>query len=392
MNDYPLIFDSWDAKEIASINKVVEKNRFSMGDYVFDFEKKFAKKFGSKYAVCVNSGSSANLLAIAALFFLKKLKIGDEIIVPSVGWSTTYSPLFYLGLKPVFIDIDNRTFNISLKELKRNLTKKTKAIFVVNLLGSSAINDELLNFVKSNNLLLIEDNCESMGAKFKNKFNGTFGLAGTFSFFFSHHITTIEGGMVTTDSKDFYDICKSIRAHGWIRDIDSKSSFYDNNISDFRKMFWFIFPGFNIRPIEFTGALGISQLSKFTKFLNYRKKNYKYFHKKIENHKYIYTQNFSEGSSAFSFPIVLKDIMKHKFNELIFFLKSNRIEIRPIASGNITSHPMIEYFTHKRISSTANAEYIDKYGFMVGNHPIDIKEKIDYLFEKIDLFFYDHSE
>jgi CDP-6-deoxy-D-xylo-4-hexulose-3-dehydrase len=382
MRNYPLISDSWNKKETQAINDVIKSNRYSMGPKVREFEINFAKKFGSKYAVCVNSGSSANLLAIAALFFFEKgLKKGDEIIVPSVGWSTTYSPLFYLGLNPIFIDIDKKTLNIDVSKVENAITPRTKAIFTVNLLGKSSDSNALLKLCNKYKINLIEDNCESMGAKLEDKFTGTFGLAGTFSFFFSHHITTIEGGMVLTNSKYFYDILKSIRAHGWMRELDNNSHLYDQKVSDFKKLFWFILPGFNIRPTEFTGAIGTSQLRKFDNFIKIRRKNLCYFNKRISGSKFFYTQEYDPGHSAFSFPLILKKPNKDLFNRIIKLLKKNNIECRPIASGDITKQPFIKYFENPKGLKNKNAAYIDNYGFMVGNHPTAIEDRIDFLFE-----------
>ena len=382
MIKYPLIHDTWTENEIQAINSVIKSNRFSMGPNVAEFESNFAKMFGSKYAICVNSGSSANLLAISALFFYKNgLKKGDEIIVPAVGWSTTYSPLFYLGLRPVFVDIDKNTLNIDIAKIEAAISKKTKAIFTVNLLGKSSVNNSLIKLCKKYKIHLIEDNCESMGARYESKYCGTFGLAGTFSFFFSHHITTIEGGMVLTDSKEFYDISKSIRAHGWLRELDDKSHLFDKNVSEFRRMFWFVLPGFNIRPTEFTGAIGLAQLGKFKKFVKIRKENHAYFHSKIRNNPIFYTQSNDAGHSAFTFPFILKKPNKLLLSKIIKLLTKNGIECRPIASGDITRQPLIKYFEKPKGLKNPNALYMDDYGFMVGNHPIRMNEKIDYLFE-----------
>ena len=214
MINYPLATDTWDDEEYKAINRVIESNRFTIGPEVEMFEKEFARYFGSKHAVMVNSGSSANLIAISALILSDKydLNKGDEVIVPAVSWATTYTVLHQCGLKLRFVDIDLDTFNLDLNELKNAITGNTKAIFAVNLLGNPNDFDKLVSICNDNDLILIEDNCESMGAKYNGKYAGTFGVCGTFSTFYSHHMATMEGGMVLTDDDELNDIMKSIRS------------------------------------------------------------------------------------------------------------------------------------------------------------------------------------
>lgn len=382
---YSLIQDTWDAEEIKSIHAVIDSNRFSMGPKVKEFENKFADFFNVKHAIFVNSGSSANLIAIAALRFYKdKLSFGDEIIVPSVGWSTTYSPLFYSGFVPKFVDISSDSFNINSDKIIEAINSKTKAIFVVNLLGKSCDFNKIKKICAEKNLLLIEDNCEAMGATYENKYCGTHGLAGTFSFFYSHHITTIEGGMITTNDDEFADICISLRAHGWLRDISVNSHLYDKSVSDFKRLFWFVLPGFNVRPMEFQGAIGSIQLNKFNVFLTHRKNNLNYFHEKISKYDFISTQTYDDEHSGFSFPIIV-DATHDDRDNLLNTLRINKIEARPIASGDITKHPFMDFW-HSAIrrDSFPVSEWMDANGFMVGNHPTDMRDNIDYLFKVID--------
>ena len=224
MISYPLAESSWGEEEIQANKKVIESNIFSMGQYVKQFEDDFAKFFGSKYAIMVNSGSSANLVAIAASFYTKNpyLKRGDEVIVPAVSWSTTYYPLQQYGLKCKFVDVDIDTLNFDIEALKEAITDNTKAIFAVNLLGNPNDFETIESMIKDKNILLIEDNCESMGAKQNGKYTGTFGKMGTFSTFFSHHMATMEGGVVVTDDKELYHVMLTLRAHGWTRNLRKK--------------------------------------------------------------------------------------------------------------------------------------------------------------------------
>ena len=215
---YKLATSTWDNKNKA-IHEVIKSDMYSMGPKVKEFEKEFSNFFGSKYAVMCSSGSTANLIMVASLFFSKNplLKFGDEILVPAVSWSTTYFPLQQYGLKLKFIDIDINTLNYNLHDLENAITEKTKAIMVVNLLGNNNDFEKIYSIISGKNITVIEDNCESMGAIYKGKYAGTFGLMGTFSSFFSHHISTMEGGVVVTDSEEFYHILLCLRAHGWTR-------------------------------------------------------------------------------------------------------------------------------------------------------------------------------
>ena len=223
MSSYKLASNTWDEKEIQAIQSVVDSGIYSMGDFVSKYEKDFANFFNTKYSVMVNSGSSANLLMIAAMFFVKdeslRLKRGDEIIVPAVSWSTTYFPLQQYGLHVKFVDINQKTLNIDVEKLKNAITDKTRAILAVNLLGNPNDFEKILAITASKNITLLEDNCESMGAQYEGRYSGTFGLMGTFSSFYSHHIATMEGGCIVTNNEELYHILLSIRAHGWTRNL-----------------------------------------------------------------------------------------------------------------------------------------------------------------------------
>ncbi|MGK0249203.1 MAG: dTDP-4-amino-4,6-dideoxygalactose transaminase, partial [Oleispira sp.] len=220
---YALASSTWDENEYTAIQRVIDSNMFTMGKEVAQYEKEFATFFGSKYALMVSSGSSANLLMIAALFFTKnskyKLKRGDEIIVPAVSWSTTYFPLQQYGLKVIFVDIDRQTLNMDLDKLNSAITDKTKAILSVNLLGNPNDYARMDEVIDGRDIFVLEDNCESMGATIDGKQAGTFGVMGTFSSFFSHHIATMEGGCIVTDDEELYHILLCIRAHGWTRNL-----------------------------------------------------------------------------------------------------------------------------------------------------------------------------
>ena len=380
MINYPLAADTWDEKEYEAINRVIESNRFTIGPEVEMFEKEFAEYFGSKYSIMVNSGSSANLIAISALILSNRydLNKGDEVIVPAVSWATTYTVLHQCGLKLRFIDIDLDTFNLNLNELKNAITENTKAIFAVNLLGNPNDFDKLINICKDNDLILIEDNCESMGAKYHGQYSGTFGVCGTFSTFYSHHMATMEGGMILTDDDELNDIMKSIRSHGWTRNLSMDSPF-NTKKDKFYEMFNFIFPGYNVRPVEMEAAIGREQLKKLDDFLKERKSNGKYFLELFSNIEGISVQKNQDDSSFFGFPILFNDESDRK--KFIELCDENNIEYRPIVAGNFTKNMVIEYFDYTIFGDLTNSDILHNNGLFIGNHHFNVKEQIDEIYE-----------
>lgn len=381
MNDfyYELSDDTWGSEEIAAINNTINSKKLTMGEKTREFEKYFAEYFGSKYAVMVNSGSSANLLAIAALVYSGKLTEGDEVIVPAVSWSTTYFPLFQFNLKLKFVDIDLETLNIDVNELKKAINQKTKAIFAVNLLGNPNEFDEILNICKDNNLILLEDNCEAMGAKYYNRYTGTFGVIGTFSSFYSHHISTMEGGIAITDDEELYHYMLAIRAHGWTRNLPRDSKIYSKNEDEFYELFNFVVPGFNLRPLEIEAAIGIEQLKKLEGFIQNRRKNAKYFINEINQIKEISTQKEIEESSWFGFPIILFGKLKGQRDLVVKKLRENNVEVRPIVAGNFVKNKAVEYMNYEISNELKNADYIHENGFFIGNHSKNEIEKLSYI-------------
>src|SRR5712671_1039517 len=226
---YELAAPTWGPEEFAAIDRVVAHGRFTMGDEVAAFEREFADYFGSKYGVMVNSGSSANLVAVAALFYKKDrpLQRGDEVIVPAISWATTYHPLQQYGLKLKLVDIEIDTINVAVSQFEKAMGPRTRAIMGVSILGNPAALDAMRKFADDRGLYFIEDNCESMDAELAGRKAGCFGHLSTFSSFFSHHISTMEGGMVTTDDRELFELVKSMRAHGWVRDLPKDSVLFE---------------------------------------------------------------------------------------------------------------------------------------------------------------------
>ena len=370
ITNYSLSENTFDSKETTSIiNLIKSGNKLSYGKNVKLLEKTFAKVSGRKYCVMVNSGSSANLLGISSLIYDKKFDLlaGDEVIVPALSWSTTYTPLIQLGLKLVFVDIDKSTLNIDLDLLEKSITKKTKALFAVNILGMSCNYRKIKKICKRYKLLLMEDNCESLMSKNKNILSGTNGIFSTMSSFYSHHFCTIEGGFLLTDNFRLYCNALSLRSHGWTREQPINSHLINKKYSNFEKLFKFILPGFNLRPTEINAKLGIVQLKKLNKFIINRKKNAKKVYEIFKNLKSAYLQEYNKQNSFFGFAFILTNKLENKRDLIVKYMKKNKIECRPIVSGNITTNPMIKYAEYKIPFKLKSTEYVDKNGFMIGN-------------------------
>lgn len=381
--EYKLCDDTWDDKERQAIIQVLDSNRFSMGERVVEFEKSFAEKIGSKYALMVSSGSAANLLAAAGLVYSGKLKKGDEVIVPAVSWSTTYFPLYQMGLKLRFVDIDSRTLNIDTRKLEEAITENTKMICLVNLLGNPNDFDAVRKIVNGKDIFLMEDNCESLGAEYKGKKAGTFGLVGTYSTFFSHHLCTMEGGVVVTNDEELYHYMLCIRAHGWTRNLPENSKIYTKSENDFYESFNFIVPGFNLRPLEMEGAAGTQQLLKMDRIIAQRRENAAYFKGKMNDVSGMRTQQEIGNSSWFGFAVILENEFAGKRNMFIKALREANIEVRPIVAGNFTRNKVIEYMDHSVSGELSAADEIHDNGFFIGNHSKNNFKEIDYFIDTI---------
>jgi CDP-6-deoxy-D-xylo-4-hexulose-3-dehydrase len=383
VNSYALATSTWDEKELGAIQSVIDKDIFTMGDSVAKFEEDFAKFLDKKYCVMVSSGSTANLIATAALFYTKNpmLQRGDEVIVPAVSWSTTYFPLQQYGLKLKFVDIDLETLNYDLEALASAISSDTKMIMVVNLLGNPNDFDAINKIIKDTNIFILEDNCESMGAEYKGKQAGTFGIMGTFSTFFSHHMATMEGGFVTTDDEELYHILLSMRAHGWTRNLPKDNKVSNKSDDWFTESFRFVLPGYNVRPVEMSGAIGIEQLKKLPGFLEQRRKNAKLFVKLFENHPDFMIQKNVDNSSWFGFSLIIKPASKLKRVDVIQKLQENNIDCRPIVTGNFTRNEVMKFFDYEIHQELKNADYLHDNGLFVGNSQVCLENEIKFLAE-----------
>ena len=388
MSKYSLASTTWDDQEIDAINSVIKSGKYSMGERVLTFEDEFAKKMGSKYSVMVNSGSSANLILVSGCRYLgtPKLQPGDEVLVPAVSWSTTYYPVTQIGAVLTFVDIDPNTLNIDANKIVEAITPKTKAILVVNLLGNPADWVRLQKIAEEHNLLLIEDNCESLGATLNGKQLGTFGLGGTYSSFFSHHISTMEGGLIATDDEELYQVMKSLRAHGWTRDLPDQNFVHNKTGNAWDDLFRFVLPGFNVRPLEMEAAIGSVQLRKLDGFIAARKKNALIFQSAMKDSEHFRIQAENGESSWFGFSLVLQGKLKGKRTDLVAALNDADIDSRPIVTGNFARNPVIKHLPHTPLTSLPAADDIHENGLFVGNHHYDLSKELDLLIETLTTF------
>jgi CDP-4-dehydro-6-deoxyglucose reductase, E1 len=395
---YPLATTTWDQAEYQAMQRVMDTGNFTMGGEVQAFETQFAQAVGSTYAVMVNSGSSANLLMVAALFYRQnnRLKPGDEVIVPAVSWATTYYPLTQYGLTLKFVDIDAHTLNLDLTALNTAITPKTRAILAVNLLGNPIDYGQLQSVIGDRDIILLEDNCESLGATLNHQQAGTFGLMGTYSSFFSHHISTMEGGLIVTQDEELYHLLLSLRSHGWTRHLPQKNHVSGTKSDDpFEESFNFVLPGYNVRPGELHGALGIEQLKKLPGLITARRQNAQYFQTLFTNHPHVMIQQEVGQSSWFGFSLVLKPFssqpqqlatLKGTRKQLSAYLAAHGVECRPIVAGNFTKNPVMKWLPHTIHQTLPNAEWIDHGGLFVGNHHFDLRPQLDHLHQLLQDF------
>ena len=383
---YELASSSWGSEEIEAIQRVIASGMFTMGKHVRHFEEQFARKFGVKHALMVSSGSTANLVGVGALFYAGKrpLKRGDEAIVPAISWSTTYYPLQQYGLRLRFVDVQLDTLNIDVSKLEEALTPRTRMVVAVSILGNPCALDVLRAFCDKHGLYLFEDNCESMGATLDGKQCGSFGDIGTFSSFFSHHISTMEGGVLTTDNTEIYHVAHSLRAHGWTRDLPSDTKIYKKRDDDFYEAYRFILPGYNARPLELSGAIGIEQLKKLDAMIETRRGNAQLFVRLMKDDRRFIIQRENGRSSWFAFTIILNPELELDRKKVMSGLKKADIGYRIITGGCFLRHDVIKYFDYDCVGEIKNANTAHDFGFFVGNHPSDLRPQIARLREVLD--------
>ena len=387
---YPLVENPYSNDDIAEGVKVLRSKKLTIANKTIKFEKSFKEKLKVSYSLMVNSGSSANLLALQCLinpYRKNRLNKGDEVIIPTLCWSTSLWPIVQSNLKPIFVDINKETLNIDESQIEKKITKKTKAILLVHVLGNSCNMEIILKIKKKYNLILIEDTCESLGSKYKDKFLGTFGEFSSFSFYSSHQISSGEGGMICCKDPNDYNIIKSMRSHGWSRGTSYENKFNKNKNLD--KRFVFFNSGYNLRPLEVSAAIGLNQFKKIDKFIKSRKHNREKIIKSFKKNVFLrnkvdfFLENKNVKPSWFGLPI--KIISKNKFNkrEIINKLEENGVETRPIISGNFAKQPAAKKYNLVNKDKFPNTDEVYNNSFFIGLPTISIKSKTLKLLEKI---------
>lgn len=368
---------SYGEEELAAAVEVMLQGQFTMGTRVREFERAWSQWLGAEDSYMVNSGSSANLTAISAFAFAgieNHLKPGDEVIVPAVAWSTSVFPVGQAGCIPVFVDADVETLNLSAESVEEAITEKTRGIIAVHVLGNPCPMPEIMETARRHDLLVLEDCCEAHGGVVRDKKVGTFGDLSSFSFFFSHHITTIEGGVVCTcDRARWGDLIESLRAHGWVRNRSDREK-WEKAYPEIDGRWLFVTPGYNLRATEVSAALGLAQLRKLPSFIESRQRTHRrwcdYLRKYEEFLILQKTLPFCVGS-AFGFSVIVRDEAPFQRSELQRFLQARGIQTRPLLGGNFARQPAMKYIPHRIAGKGAlltGADLIHRSGFMIAIH------------------------
>ena len=376
---HPLMSNNFEKDDLDSVIKLLKKNDpiLTQSKNVLKFEKSWSKWLGVKYSVFVNSGSSANMISINILNILKG---SGEVIVPSLTWSSDISSVIKNKMKPIFVDINLNNLSMNEDQVFKSFNSKTRAIFLSHIQGFNGLSNKLLDFIKKKKIFLIEDVCESHGASFRKKKLGTFGQISNFSFYYAHHMSTIEGGMICTNDKKIYQIARVLRSHGLVREINEKKDKrkFEKKYKDLSKQFIFLYPGYNMRNTEIGGVLGLSQLKKLNRNINLRNKNFNFFLANLDKKKYF--TNFKlEGMSNYAFPVILKTKSIKKRNMFEKILIKNRIEFRRgnAGGGNMLRQPFIKELNGPLDKKKfKNVEIVHSFGYYIGNYPSLSKKRI----------------
>ena len=377
--DWPLMSNNINQNDKKALIKFIKiSDKFTNGEKVKNFEKKWSKWLGVKYSTFVNSGASANLITLKILREIKKNK--SEVIVPAFTWNSDVVSIINSGFNPIFVDINLKNLALDEEKVKKKITKKTAAIFLTHAMGFVGISKNFLRYIKKKNIFLIEDACESHGSNLNGKKSGSLGEVSNFSFYYSHHMSTIEGGMISTNSREIDSMAKMKRGHGLLREskntqlISKTKSTYKDLNSDFI----FFTEGFNLRNNELSAVIGIEQLKRLNKNVKTRNQNHQLFLKKIR--KDIFFTDFDlKGSSNYALHLILKKRNKKLFNKVLMALKSNSIEYRigSAGGGNQLRQPYLKEFKKKyNFKNFVNTEHMHFYSLYVGNYPGLNKNKI----------------
>lgn len=366
----PLNVAPFGEAEVAEAYESLQSGWLTMGKKVARCEQLWADYVGMRYGVMTNSGSSANLIALTALRMQGKLQAGDEVITPALTWATTVFPIAQVGCVPVLVDVQRDTFNIDPIAIVRAITPKTKALMPVHLLGNPCDMDAIMRIEDAYGLYVIEDSCEAHGAEYGSRKVGSFGEMSTFSFFFSHHISTVEGGMVLTNDRATAELLRSLRAFGWVREFSDKDAIAAQ-YPGIDPRFLFLYPGFNVRPTEVQGAFGIHQIPRLEGFIAQRRENAAYWNSALAPlYPYLELPQQREGTrhAWFSYHLTVKEGAPFTAKALMAHLEAQGLECRPIEAGNIAIQPAMRYVPHRVAGPLTNAQYVHDNSFFWGNH------------------------
>lgn len=382
MNNFylPLMSDNIDREDINSLVNFLNQDpipKLTNGPKVVEFENAWGQWLGTKYNLMLNSGASANELTMLALNYIHG---GGEIIVPPLTWISDVASVLFAGFKPVFVDINLRNLSFDIDKLKAAITPQTKAIFLTHVLGVNALTDELIELCKEKNILLIEDVCESHGTTFKGQKVGSIGFASNFSFYFAHHMSTIEGGMICTNDEHFYQVCRALRSHGMMREMTDnnfKQQIIDAN-PDLNKDFIFIRPSHNFRSTELNAVIGLSQLKKLDANNINRVNNFNYFIERLDSNKYV-TDLEIEGQCNYAFIVILKEPSFELRDKVEKTLNENGIEFRRGLSGGGSQIRQPFFKGQFNYDEFKNIDHVHHFSWYIGNYPTLEQEKIDKL-------------
>jgi len=363
----PLVKDTIDEKDIDRLIEWLKTYpHLTKGKRTLEYEERWSNFLGCKYSVFVNSGSSANLLMIYSLIEAGRLQPGDKVVVPAVSWSTDLAPVIQFGLEPILCDCNLTDLSIDLEHFEQIIEKeKPKALILVSVLGLTPQMDKIVDLCEKNNVVLLEDACESLGSEFNNKKLGSFGLMSSFSSYFGHHISTIEGGMVCTDDRELFNILKSLRTHGWDRDMDPDyrgKLRKKYNVSEFEALYKFYYCGFNVRSTDLQAFIGIGQLDKLNFIIEKRNENYNLYRKTLKNNFWTPPESKNElYISNFAYPVIHPNR-----KQIVDTLNKNNIAVRPLICGSLENQPFWQKKYPK--NNLKNANMVDEYGFYLPNN------------------------
>jgi CDP-6-deoxy-D-xylo-4-hexulose-3-dehydrase len=361
----PLIRDTINSDDICKLIEWLKTNpQLTKGTQTVKFESAWCEWNNTRYSTYVNSGSSANLIAYYALLLSNRLK-NKKVIVPAVSWATTVAPIIQLGLEPIMCDCNMEDLGLDIEYLKKLVNLHNPGLIVtVNVLGFSNNYEQIIKICKDNNILLLEDSCESIGTVYNGKKTGNFGDISTFSYYFGHHMSTIEGGMVCTNDKELHELIVSLRAHGWDRDLslETKNRLRkENNVDEFKALYTFYYPGFNFRSTDLQAFIGLLQMNRINDIVAKRSNNFEYYNLYLKNG-WNLDKNKYQVISNFAFPIIHKNIGK-----IIQDLKENSVETRPLICGSMGKQPF--WINRYGETSLKNADVINNFGIYLPNNP-----------------------